>query len=318
MKFGIMGSGGTGAYTGARLQAAGHDVAFIARRDNLAAMQSTGLTVLSPAGDTILPVVRATDDPRTVGPVDIVLFSVKLWDTVPAAILMRPMVGPDTLVVTVQNGIDSADMIGERIARNQVARGAYYISAHLEQPGLVRHAGGLHRITVESLGGDERLQRFAEACNATPGLDCELVDDGDALLWSKFILLSAFSGATALMRAPLGAIRDNPEAEPFLRQLIDEAQAVAVATGRPGLGTLGEDARARLYKHAANARASMAEDLLHNRRLELRWLSGRVHSLGLELGVPTPAHTAVFRALVLYEHGVLMLAPDQLRELKGA
>ena len=301
MKIGIMGSGGTGAYTGARLQAAGHEVAFIARGANLMAMQQRGLAVLSPQGDTVLAQVRATDNPADIGPVDIVLFSVKLWDTASAAILMQQMVGPETIVITVQNGIDSADLIGAHIRRAQVARGAYFISAHLEQPGLVRHAGGLHRIEVESLSGNALLGRFAAACNAAPGLDCRLVEDGGALLWSKFILLSAFSGVTALLRAPLGVIRDNPETEPLLRQLLDEAQAVATASGqRPDVGA--EGARL-LYQHSAGAMASMAEDLLHGRRLELRWLSGRVHSLGLELGVPTPAHTAVFRALVLYENG---------------
>lgn len=298
-----MGSGGIGAYTGGRLAAAGVDVGFVARGAQLAALREKGLTILSPRGDVRLGPVRASDNPADIGVADVIVFSVKLWDTDTAAQMMKPMVGPDTLVMTFQNGVDSAEMIARHVPRKHVIHGNYFISAHLAAPGVVDDTGPTNLMVVSSRDAGTRLAGFKEICDRAVGLIFEISDADEDLAWSKFVGLTAFAGSTALMRKPIGEIMSHPETRQFVRDLLDEAAAVAFAKGI----RLPPDAADRrfslLAQWAPNASSSMAVDLMHGRRLELPWLSGRVHQLGIELGIPTPAHTAVLRGLVLHEMG---------------
>ena len=303
MKVAIMGSGGIGAYTGGRLAAAGMDVAFIARGAQLAALRDTGLTIKSPRGDVHLPRVSATSDPAEVGIADLVIFSVKLWDTEAAAEAMRPMVGPDTLVVTFQNGIDSADTLSKYVGRQQVVRGAYYISAHVASPGVIEDTGMENRMMVDGLDGDARIASFKASCEAATGLVCEIARPEIDFIWQKFVGLSAFSGSTALLRKPIGAVCGNPVTRSFLRDLVTETATVASAKGVRLPPTIAETVFGNLTRLAPGAFASMAVDVMHGRRLELAWLSGRIHKLGEELGIATPAHTAVYRGLILHEMG---------------
>jgi 2-dehydropantoate 2-reductase len=298
-----MGSGGIGAYTGGRLAAAGADVAFIARGAQLAAFRETGLTIRSPRGDAHLPRVSATSDPADVGIADIVIFSVKLWDTETAAEAMLPMVGPSTLVVTFQNGIDSADILSKYVGREQVVRGAYYISAHVASPGVVEDTGMENRMMIDGLGGDDRLVAFKASCDAATGLVCEFARPEIDFIWQKFVGLTAFSGSTALLRKPIGAVCGNPVTRGFLEDLVTETAAIAFARGVRLPATIAETVFGNLTRLAPGAYASMAMDVMHGRRLELSWLSGRVHKLGEDLGIATPAHTAVYRGLILHETG---------------
>ena len=162
MKIAVMGAGGVGAYVGARLQAEGEQVAFIARGAHLAAMQSDGLRIESPAGDVHLPVVNASDDPARIGAVDLVLFTVKLWDTEQAARVLAPLLGLHTRVVTLQNGIDSVEMISLYVPRTQVVGGVIYVSAVISRPGVITSPGGFHRIVVDAAGGNERYRESGE------------------------------------------------------------------------------------------------------------------------------------------------------------
>ncbi|RYE08187.1 MAG: 2-dehydropantoate 2-reductase [Hyphomicrobiales bacterium] len=303
MKIAIMGAGGIGAYTGGRLAAAGQEVAFIARGAHLAALRETGLTIRSGRGDVHLPHVTATADPASIGVVDLVIFSVKLWDTESAAQAMRPMIGPQTLVVTFQNGIDSADLLARYMPREQVVRGAYYISAHVARPGVIDDAGVENRMLIEGLGGDARIAAFKAACEAATGLVCEIADPAVDFIWRKFVGLTAFSGVTALLRKPIGEVWAHPLTRGLLKDLVTETATIALARGVHLPPDVAEVAFGQLGKIAPGAYASMAVDLLQGRRLELPWLSGRVHALGAELGIPTPAHTSVYRGLVLYEGG---------------
>jgi 2-dehydropantoate 2-reductase len=303
MKVAIMGAGGIGAYTGARLAAAGIDVAFIARGAQLAALRETGLTIRSPKGDMHLKRPFATSNPAEVGPVDFIVFTVKLWDTETAAEAMLPMVGPDTLVLTFQNGIDSANLIARHVDARHVVRGAYLISAHVAAPGLVEDTGTDNLMTIEGLGGDERLAAYKAACEAATGLVCQIAPPGLDFIWQKFIGLTAFSGSTALLRKPIGAVCGHPVTLEFLRDLVTETATVALASGAMLPANIAEGVFDHLTRLAPGSYASMAVDLMHGRRLELPWLSGRVHQLGAELGIPTPAHTAVYRGLVLHEMG---------------
>jgi 2-dehydropantoate 2-reductase len=297
----MMGSGGIGGYIGARLAEAGEGVTFIARGAHLEGMRKDGLRVRSPFGNVNLERVTVTDAPAEIGPVDLVIFAVKLYDSDKAANAMLPLVGPDTRIVTLQNGIDSVDILSRFVPRAQVIGGATYLSAYVESPGLVVHAGG---VQVELGGaGDIVAEALCAACNRVSGIDARTVHDIDVVLWEKFTILSAFSGGTSLMRAGIGFILADPEARIFVEQLLEEGMAVAAAAGHPMDDDFKQRAIARWTTLPCATQSSMANDLVRGKALELAWLSGRMHTLGKELGVQTPGHTAVYRALHLCADG---------------
>jgi 2-dehydropantoate 2-reductase len=303
MRIAVMGAGALGGYIGARLAAAGEDVAFIARGAHLAAMLAAGLRIESPYGDLHLTGVTATDDPARVGPADIVLFAVKLWDTDAAAAAMRPMLAPATRVVTVQNGVDSADAIARHVPREQVAAAATYIPATVTRPGVIHNPGGEKSITIDACRGDAALAAFAAVAGRAVGLDVTLADDIGTVLWSKFVRFAAFSAATSLTRSTVGPIVTNPQSRALLDQLVAEGIAIARATGNPLPADFAR-ATTKMYEgFPVDQRSSMASDLEHGRRLELEWVSGRIHALGLQHDVPTPAHTTAYRALILHANG---------------
>ena len=232
MRIAVMGSGGIGGYLGARLAQAGEDVIFIARGSHLEAMQQKGLRVESPLGEILLRHVSATETPADVGFVDIVVFAVKAYDTESAAAAVVPLVGPATRVVTLQNGVDSVDAVARIVRRSQVVGGTTYLAALIERPGVIVHLGSVARVIV---GGrdDAMIEAWRSACVRTGGVDLETVDDIDQMLWTKFVTVSAFSGATSLMRTDVGRIFSDSHARIFLEQLRDEGMAVASAAGRP-------------------------------------------------------------------------------------
>ena len=302
MRIAMMGSGGIGGYIGARLAQAGEDVTFIARGGHLASMQARGLNVESPLGDIKLPRVSATDKPKEVGFVDVVIFAVKLYDSEAAAAAIVPLVGQTTRVVTLQNGIDSAAEIAKYVPRSQIVPGATYISAYAKHPGAIVHA---HGNTKTLVGGrnDPLIEAFESTCSHAGGLDLQIVDDIDHVLWSKFINVSVFSGATSLLRCGIGPILADPESRIFLEQLVDEGMAVAVAAGYAMANGHKEQIMSLLKTFPAGTQSSMAIDLGKGKPIEIAWLSGRIHAIGKELGVMTPAHTAVYRALHLHAVG---------------
>ncbi len=304
MRIAIMGSGGVGGYAGAWLQQAGQQVHFVARGAHGAALREHGLRIEHPDKPLHLPQVSVTDDPATVGPVDLVIFAVKLFDTDSAAAAMAPLVGPGTRVLTLQNGIDSAALLRARLPAGALVReGVIYVSAVIDRPGVIRSPGGFHLILAERAGDDAVMAALARATENLAGLTVKLSDDARQTVWEKFVGLASLSGATALLRARMGAILAHPETRAFQRQLIDETIAVAQAEGVALREGLAEEMMGKLGQMPPSFRASMAEDLERGNRLELRWLSGRVHALGQAHGVPTPGHTAAFRGLVLHEQG---------------
>ncbi len=303
MRIAIMGSGGVGAYVGARLQAAGEDVQFIARGAHLQAMQRDGLRIESPQAPLHLLQVKATDDPASLGPVDLVVFAVKLWDTEAAARQLAPMVSAGARILTLQNGIDSVAMIRAALPDATVLGGAIYVSAVIDRPGVIRSPGGMHRIVLDAAGGDPVAAAFCAACDRATALEAQASDTVEAILWEKFIALASLSGATSLLRANMGQILGHPDTRAFQRQLVEEVATMARAAGKPVRDGLVDEVMARLAAMPPAFRSSMSEDLERGKPLELRWLSGRVHGLGRELGVPTPGHSAVYQGLVLYEGG---------------
>jgi 2-dehydropantoate 2-reductase len=303
MKIAIMGSGGVGAYVGARLQAAGQQVSFIARGAHLHALQQQGLHIEMPQHPLHLPTVHATDDPAQVGPVDLIVFAVKLWDTEIAARALVPMVGPHTRILTLQNGIDSVELIQRHVGSAEVLGGVIYVSAVIDRPGVIKSPGGMNRIVMDSAQGDPVAAEFAAACAGATALQADLAADVGAVIWEKFVALASLSGATSLLRARMGAIVSHPEALAFLTQLVHEVVAVAQACGQPLRPELQQELIEKFQVLPPSFRSSMAEDLERGKPLELPWLSGRVHALGLQHAVRTPAHTAVYRGLVLYAAG---------------
>jgi 2-dehydropantoate 2-reductase len=288
---------------GARLQAAGEDVTFIARGEHLRALQTQGLRIEGPVHPLHLGQVAATDDPAQVGPVDLIVFAVKLGDTEAAARAMQPLIGPETRVLTLQNGIDSVALITPHAGPARVRGGAIYVSAVIDRPGVIRSPGGLHVIVADAAGGDPVMAAFFAACERATALDAKPSNAVATVLWEKFIALSALSATTTLLRASMGMILAHPETRALQRQLIDEAVAVGRASGQAVRDGLADEIMAKLEAMPWGFRSSMSEDLERGKPLELPWLSGRVHTLGLQHGVPTPAHSTAYRALVLYEQG---------------
>lgn len=303
MRIAIMGSGGVGAYVGSRLLAAGEDVVFIARGAHLAALQKDGLRLESPVHPLHLPTVKAVQEPSAVGPVDLIVFAVKLGDTETAARQLAPMIGPETRILTLQNGIDSVEMITPHVGTSKVRGGVIYVSAVIDRPGVIRSPGGLHMIVADAADGDPVMAKFFAACDRAIALDAKPSNAIDVTVWEKFIALTSLSGTTSLLRASMGQILAHPETRALQRQLIEEAIAVGRAAGKVTRTELADEIMTKLEAMPYAFRSSMSEDLERGKPLELRWLSGRVHTLGQRYGVPTPGHSAVYRGLVLHEQG---------------
>jgi 2-dehydropantoate 2-reductase len=302
MRIAMMGSGGIGGLVGARLAEAGEDVAFIARGAHLEAMQRVGLKVTSPLGDVHLAKVTAAEDPAEIGPVDLVIFAVKMFDTETAAARLAPLVGPDTRIVTLQNGIDSVEALRRHVPGSKIVGGAIYTPAAIAAPGIISSPGG-GRTVIDRLGGDPIVAALAAIGERSPGLDIELTDDIDSIIWEKYLRFAAFSAATTLMRSRVGRIRANPESRAFLRALVEDGVRVARAVGRPIEPDFADKAMALYDTFPPTQRSSMSDDIEKGRRLEVAFVSGRIHALGQQYGVPTPAHTAAWRALAIHADG---------------
>ncbi|MHA1564177.1 MAG: 2-dehydropantoate 2-reductase [Alphaproteobacteria bacterium] len=299
-RFAIMGSGGVGAYFGACLVRAGIETWFVARGAHLQAMRTVGLKIEEADGSVETYPVNATDDPAEIGTVDFVLFCVKLWDTAEAGAVCRPLLGAQTAVVSLQNGVNSEDELAELLGPDHVMGGVAEIFATIKAPGVIKRVSPFARIRFGELDGSHspRSQQLANAL-AVPGIEVDHHADIKVALWNKFLLLIGVSATTALTRQPLGAIRGDPDPRDLLEQVMVEVLAVAQAMGIPLAHGIVAERMAFIDTLPADMRASMAHDLAHGRRLELPWLSGAVVERGRKLGVPTPANSFVFAALKL-------------------
>ncbi|HEX9570474.1 MAG TPA: 2-dehydropantoate 2-reductase [Rhodospirillales bacterium] len=304
MKIAMFGTGGVGGYFGARLAKAGADVHFIARGRHLEAIRQHGLGIESALGDVVLKPANATDDPAAIGPVDLAIVAVKLYDTDDAAKAMKPLVGPETTVISLQNGVTANDTLERAFGRARLIGGSCSIAAVIGRPGVVRHTGTMASMAFGEWDGRRtpRVEALLNTCRKA-GIDATLSDDIEAVIWSKFIFLSAFSGITCLMRLPVGPIRADPETRALHRRAIEEAFAVARRKGVKLPADLVEQRMAFTDGLPAEMYASMYHDLAAGRRLELKWLSGAVVEMGRALGVPTPAQESYWLALKLHADG---------------
>ncbi|GEL25102.1 2-dehydropantoate 2-reductase [Pseudonocardia sulfidoxydans NBRC 16205] len=304
MRIAVMGTGGVGGYFGARLARGGHDVAFIARGRQLAALRADGLRVRSPLGDVHLPDVTATDDPSELDPVDLVVFAVKLWDTETAAAQIRPLLREGTGVVSFQNGVAKDEVLGKALGPGHVVGGVCYIAAEIAEPGVVRHSGPLQKLVVGEYDGSlsPRVVAFREAC-VDSGIDVEISDRIEQTIWEKFVFLVGLSGTTALTRGPIGPVRENARSRRFLREVMDEVVAVARARGVALPADYADDRLAFVDTVPSTMTSSMHNDLEAGRPLEVEWLSGDVAARGATLGVATPANRAIADLLAVHAAG---------------
>ena len=304
VKIAIFGAGALGGYFGGRLLEVGYEVSFIARGAHLEALQQNGLKIESPLGNAHLSPVRATTDPAELGPVDLVLFLVKAYDTDVAARALGPLLGPDTVVVSFQNGVDSRERIGQVIGIERVLGGVAYIFADVRAPGVVRHNGSLARLVFGEFDGSRARPAVAlEEALTAAGVEAELVDDIDVRIWEKFVLISALSGVTTLTRLSIGEVLSDSYCAELFRDALTETAGVGLKKC-PGLS---DDIAERQMSFARSLphgmRASMLDDLERSKRIELDYLSGAVVRLGATLGVETPVHATVYRALHPYLDG---------------
>jgi 2-dehydropantoate 2-reductase len=304
MRITVMGTGGVGGYFGARLAHAGHDVTFVARGQQLAALRERGLRVESPRGDLHLPNVQATDTPAGIDGADIVLFGVKLWDTVSAAEAIKPLIGAETAVVSFQNSVVKDDILRQVLGAEHVIGGVCYIAATIAEPGLIRHTGALQKLVFGEYDGtvSPRVGRFRDAC-VEAGIDVELSERIQQSIWEKFVFLVGLSGTTSLARVPIGAIRGNARSRAFLHDVIDEVVQVARAEGVPIAADYAKDRMAFADQLPATMTSSMHNDLERGNRLEVAWLSGDVVARGARLGIATPCNRAIFDILSVHSEG---------------
>jgi len=299
-----MGSGGVGGLIGARLAQAGCDVSFIARGAHLAAMREHGLKLESPVGNVHLPNVRVTDDPGSLGPVDIVVIAVKLWDTGAAARAIAPLIGPDTGVLSLQNGVRKDEILRPIFGERALMGGVAYMGTAISRPGVILHTGTLQRVVFGEYDG--RRSKRAEALLGflqKTGIDARLSDDIRRSIWEKFVFLVGMAAVTATIRLPLGPILKHPLTRQFYLDAMREAAAVGRAHGVRLPEDIAEERLAFSDTLPASMTASLQLDLERGNPLEVEWLSGSVVELGAAVGVPTPIHRAARDILILHAQG---------------
>jgi len=303
LKIAIMGSGGIGGYYGGMLQNGGADVTFIARGAQLEALRQNGITIEG-VKPLHLAKVKATDDPATIGKVDMVIFSVKLRDTESAGRQILPLIGPDTGIISLQNGVQKDDMLSPIVGREHLLGGAAYIGVSVVRPGVIRKAGTMERLAFGEFDNkvSARAQAFLDACKAG-NIVADIPPDISLELWQKFVVIVTMSSITSAMRSTIGPIRANPNTRQFALDLMREVVAVGRAQGIALDPDFAEKRIAHVDGMAPEMRASMALDLELGRPLELPWLAGAVVDLGAKKGVPTPCCRAVRDILALYVDG---------------
>jgi 2-dehydropantoate 2-reductase len=303
MRIVVLGAGGVGGYFGGKLAAAGEDVTFVARGAHLEALRRDGLRVRSAVdGESVVKVTAAeTLDGRPTA--DVVLVCVKTYDTEDAVAKARPVVGPDTAVLSLQNGVESLEVVDRLLGRGHAVGGAAYVFATIEAPGVIVHRLGGKIVFGETSGTiTPRAERFRTALEKA-GIPCELTTEIVRALWEKYLLITAQAGMTAVTRCPVGVIRALPATWTMYRRILEELAAVAAAAGI----ALAPDTVDRIVQQAsalgADAYSSLYHDLTHGKRLELEALHGHAVRLGERFGVPTPTVFAVYAALLPHAAG---------------
>ncbi len=299
MKIVIMGTGGVGGYYGAMLAKQGHDVTFVARGAHLKAIQENGLQVKSIFGDFHLKPAKAMDDPAQIGPVDLILICTKTYDIDDAVQKIKPIVGKETTVLSLQNGVDAVERIGKVIGADHIVAGATWISSAVEAPGVIKHVSDFRRIVIGELDGHTtpRIQAIYDAFKQT-GVTIELSENILKILWTKFVFISSASGFGSLTRLPMAEFRTIPETRALIISLMREVEAVARAQGVALDANVVEQALGFMDNAGPHIKASMQLDVESGHRTEIESMIGVINRKGRKLGVPTPVADAIY-ALIL-------------------
>ena len=304
MKIAVMGTGAMGGYVGARLAEAGAEVTFIARGPHLAAIRQDGLMVTSPEGDIRINPVSATDDPTSVGPVDFILLGVKLFDVEKAVNDLQPMLGPDTGVISLQNGIDTPGIISRVAGRQHNVPGIAMINGQIAAPGLIQH-NAMNELGVGEPDGETSTRMTAlKKLGSSSALNLVISTNIQTQLWRKVLALTPTAGLSCLTRLPLGQVRDTSESWDLLQEAMAEviavAQAEGIALGKSDIQSVSASIKEFM---PPNWRGSLVTDLEAGRRLEGEWLHGAIHRLGKKHDIDTPFHRVVLGALMPYASG---------------
>jgi 2-dehydropantoate 2-reductase len=305
MRIAVIGTGGIGGPYGASLAKAGADVVFVARGGHLAAIREKGLRIEGDRGETHISSAQATDDIAGIGPVDVVLCCVKLWDIEIVAEQIRPIIGPQTAVIPLQNGVDAAERLVRILGRDSVMGGMAFVTGTIVAPGVVRQTGTYQRMTFGELDGriSERGQRLRDLCEAA-GFEGVLSSSIMVPVWEKFALLVPLSGLNALTRLPLGKWRDDPDLSALYEAALRETVAVGLAEGIGLPQDTADKTIAMMRAMPPHHTTSMGNDLIRGNRLELPWFAGKVVELGRRHGIPTPVNGFIYAALKPYVNGV--------------
>lgn len=295
----IMGSGGVGGFIGSRLLQTGHHVTFVARGPHLQAIRDHGLCMLSDDGTRHIHHVTAIERPEEANAqFDLLIFAVKCYDTQPAAQLLRPVLSDQTAVVTLQNGIDSVPTLSSILGTQHVIGGATWLTAHILEPGVIEYQDAEVRAAIgEPAGGiSERVQTIGRALRAA-GIETEVSDDIDHVLWNKLVLLAVLGPVTAACQLPLGPILATEGMLDLFRTMFNEAIAVARAQGIHLLGSTADDLIALLQTLPADNTTSLQVDFAHQRRVELDYTAGAILRRAKQSNIPTPTLQTLYLTL---------------------
>ena len=303
MRIAVFGTGGVGGYFGGRLAQAGVDVVFIARGEHLQAMLQNGLKVDSINGDFIVQPVKATDKPEEVGIVDMVLVTVKAWQVSDAAVAMKPMVGPETFVLPLQNGVEAPFQLVKILGSKHVLGGLCGLITYLVEPGYIRHAGADPFIRFGELDNtqSDRIKKLQSVFARTQGVTANVPSDINAALWQKFLLVAAWSGLGAITRTPLGIFLSQPGTRQMLERTMVEIYDVARARNiKLPVDVVGKTMEF-LDTLPSDGTASMQRDIMDGKPSELETQTGAVVRLGQEVGIETPVNNFIYQSLLPIE-----------------
>ena len=302
VKIGVFGAGGVGGYFGGKLAHSGEEVAFIARGQHLSQMQAEGLRVDSIAGDFHVKNIQATDDPQAIGKVDVILVGVKAWQVPEAAQAMQPMVGQNTFVVPLQNGVEAPAELAEVLGEDHVLGGLCRISSLIAAPGYIHHVGIEPYVAFGELNNElsERCTLLLEVFQKAD-VKAEIPVDIHAAMWEKFTFISAVSGVGAVARAPIGVIRSVPETRKLLMLALEEITAVAKAHHIVLPPDLVSKTMEFIDRLPEGAQPSMQRDIIAGHPSELGWQNGAAMRLGKKFGISTPINDFIYSSLLPQE-----------------
>jgi len=303
MKIAVFGAGAVGGYFGGRLVQSEEEVIFITRGKHLQAMKNDGLKIDSINGDFIVQPVQATDKPEDVGTVDMVLVTVKAWQVSDAAIAMKSMVGPETFVLPLQNGVEAPSQLAAILGSEHVLGGLCGLISYIVEPGHICHAGTDPFIKFGELNNtrSDRIEMLQDLFDQTPGITASIPPDINGAMWQKFLLIAAWSGLGAVTRSPIGIFRSQPGIRQMLEQTMSEIYDVARARDIDLPGDVVAKTMEFLDALPSGGTASMQRDIMDGKPSELETQTGAVVRLGQEVGVETPVNNFIYNCLLPME-----------------